>query len=46
MQYQKPTFTLPTNTKKMTEEAYEIAVGLRCAVCKKLNPHKCKGKND
>lgn len=29
MLYQKQTFTLPTSTKRMTQEEYEIRVGLR-----------------
>ena len=33
MKYEQKTFTLPTTSKQMTTEQYEIAVGLRCARC-------------
>lgn len=35
MLYEKQSFTLPTTNRKMTDEEYEIAVGIRCAKCKK-----------
>jgi hypothetical protein len=36
MQYVNKTFTLPSTNKRMTQEEYEVAVGLRCAVCGRL----------
>lgn len=49
MRYTQTTFTLPTASVPMTDEAYEIAVGLRCPDCRmKLDvpglpglPHRC-----
>ena len=35
MQYRNKTFTLPVNTRQMTDEDYEIAVGVRCPECRK-----------
>ena len=41
MLYKNKSFTLPTVRKKMADEAYEIAVGVRCARCRK-KVEKCK----
>lgn len=34
MQYLRPSFTQPVSSGLMTNEDYEIAVGLRCADCR------------
>jgi hypothetical protein len=36
MLYQNSTFTLPTSPAGISQEAYEIAVGLRCPKCHQL----------
>lgn len=36
MQYLNKRFTFPTTTRSMSDTEYEVAVGLRCAVCKKV----------
>jgi hypothetical protein len=33
MKYEQPTFSLPVAKGNMTQEAYEVAVGLRCPFC-------------
>ena len=40
MLYKNKTFTLPATRKRMTDVAYEIAVGVRCTKCKKKT-EKC-----
>ena len=40
MLYQKPSFTLPSTTKKMTQREYEIAVGLRSPDGRLIQPKK------
>jgi hypothetical protein len=43
MRYKDPTFTLPTNQAQISQEEYEIRVGLRCPTCRKNlgKNHKC-----
>ena len=36
MKYLQPTFTLPTSTARISQEEYEIRVGLRCPQCRQL----------
>ena len=38
MQYERKKFTLPVNTKRMTQTDYEIAVGLRRPDGKLIQP--------
>lgn len=33
MKYEQPTFTVPVANGKLTQEEYEVAVGLRCPDC-------------
>ena len=35
MRYKEDTFTLPTNQAQMSQEEYEIRVGVRCPACRK-----------
>jgi hypothetical protein len=41
MKYTNKSFTLPVASKKVTDLQYDIAVGRRCAKCKK-KVEKCK----
>lgn len=42
MLYQQASFTLPVTNRPMTDEAYEVAVGLRCADCtKRIDKTQC-----
>lgn len=45
MQYQNPSFTVPVASPRVTTEQYEVAVGLRCPICRQLwisaDSHKC-----
>jgi hypothetical protein len=43
MRYKDQTFTLPTNQAQISQEEYEIRVGIRCPVCRRKmgKAHKC-----
>jgi hypothetical protein len=43
VRYTDKTFTLPTNQAQISQEEYEIRVGVRCPVCRKKmgKTHKC-----
>jgi hypothetical protein len=42
MKYQNKSFSSPVCTSKITEIEFEIAVGVRCPLCKK-RMEECKG---
>lgn len=45
MRYQQSTFTVPVASPRVTQEQYEVAVGLRCPKCRHLctsdDTHTC-----
>lgn len=41
MLYRNKSFSVPVGNAKLTDEQYEIAVGLRCPECRK-KPQECK----
>jgi len=44
MLYQRPSFTLPTSNRQMSDIAWDIAMGTRCAKCEELTEDcRCKG---